>query len=511
MTLAESEQDVMPIEPLTTTAHAIDITYAFARRFGVILLADSDGPELAAALREDADPRILFEVQRNLARALTVQIVSQADFDRHIAQRYPGNAGAAVFGGARNVESSELDLIVGDRTSIEGSRDNEDASAIGLINGIIAEATRESASAVHIEPHQTGLVLRMRVAGALREILRMPPQLSRVVVRRIKRMAGLGSAALRAPQDGSIRISIGDQLLDLRVSTLPGRAGERVVLHLPDAISRETELKLLGMNADIEAEYRAALGEPDGIILFSGPRGTGKTASLYAGIRLLNDGTRNILTIEDPIEHAIEGVGQTEVDAKAGLSFAVGLRAILRQDPDIVVIDEIRDPEAADIAVQASQEGHLILCAIHAQDTVGALQRMRDMKVDRSILASTLRAVIAQRLVLRLCPDCREPVQADDSVAARLGFDSGAVIYQPRGCEACGHSGFKGRLGVFEMIRVDDTIRKLIRDGGDEAIIARHAFLNNRNLGAAARALVRTGETTPEEAIRVSRRDAVDS
>jgi general secretion pathway protein E len=224
----------------------------------------------------------------------------------------------------------------------------------------------------------------------------------------------------------------------------------------------------------------------------------------------LNDGTRNILTVEDPVEYAVEGVGQTQVNAKVGLTFGAGLRAILRQDPDVVMVGEIRDRETAEIAVQASLTGHLVLSTVHTNDAVGAITRMRDMRVEPFLLASTLRAVIAQRLVRRLCQHCREPMQADKSASALLGFDPGTIIYRARGCEECNGTGYKGRIGVFEAIRVDDTIRRLINDGGDESLIARHAFLNAPNLGSAARALVRDGQTTAEEAIRVSRRDAAE-
>jgi general secretion pathway protein E len=253
--------------------------------------------------------------------------------------------------------------------------------------------------------------------------------------------------------------------------------------------------------------YRGALAEPNGIVLVTGPTGSGKTTSLYAGLRLLNDGSRNILTVEDPVEYGVDGVGQTQVNAKVGFSFATGLRAILRQDPDVVMVGEIRDRETAEIAVQASLTGHLVLSTVHTNDAVGAITRMRDMKIEPFLLASTLRAVIAQRLVRRLCPLCRAPVAASAAVAALLGVEEGTVVHEARGCGECGHSGYKGRTGVFEAVRVDDTIRRLINAGGDEAAISAHAFRSAPNLAAGARALVCDGVTTAEEAVRISRRD----
>jgi general secretion pathway protein E len=281
-----------------------------------------------------------------------------------------------------------------------------------------------------------------------------------------------------------------------------------VVLRLLDKENANMDLGLLGMSPRTHKILAEALAEPNGIILVTGPTGSGKTTTLYSCLKQLNDGSRNMLTVEDPVEYAIEGVGQTQVNAKVGLTFAAGLRAILRQDPDVVMIGEIRDHETAEIAVQASLTGHLVLSTVHTNDAIGAITRMRDMKIEPFLLASTLRAVVAQRLVRRLCPDCREPVQADGSLASLLGFDKGTVVYRPVGCDACNHTGFAGRIGVFEAVRVDETIRRLINDNGDEAIIARHAFLNAPNLGSAARELVRTGQTTAEEAIRISRREA---
>jgi general secretion pathway protein E len=324
-------------------------------------------------------------------------------------------------------------------------------------------------------------------------------------------MAKLDIAEKRLPQDGRISRAFGGRKVDVRVSTIPtGVNSERVVMRILDKQADRLDLEQIGIAGEQIEMLRRIIFRPYGILLVTGPTGSGKTTTLYAGLRNLNDGSRNILTVEDPVEYAMEGVGQTQVNAKVGLTFAAGLRAILRQDPDVVMVGEIRDRETAEIAVQASLTGHLVLSTVHTNDAVGAITRMRDMRVEPFLLASTLRAVVAQRLVRRLCQHCREPVQADKSASALLGFDPGTIIYRARGCDECNGTGYKGRIGVFEAIRVDDTIRRLINDGGDESLIARHAFLNAPNLGSAARALVRDGQTTAEEAIRVSRRDATE-
>jgi general secretion pathway protein E len=492
-------------------APAVDLAlaslpYAFARKFGVVLQPEDDGT-FAVALREGADPHILLEVRRHLARPFEVRHADAPTFDRMLSDQYVSDGEAAAIA----MGSEEIDALASGIPSAEDLLDTaDDAPAIRLINGIIAEAVRQGVSDIHIEPYESGLVVRMRVDGVLRETLRMPAHVAPVVVSRIKVMARLDIAERRVPQDGRIGLTLGGKLLDVRVSTLPSRAGERVVMRILDKENAGIDLDVLGMTPQTLALLRDALSEPNGIILVTGPTGSGKTTTLYAGLRLLNDGSRNILTVEDPVEYAIDGVGQTQVNSKVGLTFAAGLRAILRQDPDVVMIGEIRDRETAEIAVQASLTGHLVLSTVHTNDAAGAITRMRDMKVEPFLLASTLRAVIAQRLVRRLCPECRRAERADASVAKLLGVEQGTTIYEPGGCAACSNTGFKGRVGVFEAVRIDDTIRRLINSDADEDAIAAHAFAKSPGLTSAARALVREGLTTPEEAVRISRRGSED-
>jgi general secretion pathway protein E len=507
--MASLADDLIEIAPLPPGV--VTIPYMFARRFGVVLGDAIDG-RLSVAMREGGDPKVLLELRRHLARPFDVGIVPAEAFDRLLSDRYAmdGQAAALVAGGIGM--GDELDILAGDLPTADDLLDTaDDAPAIRLINGIIADAARNGVSDIHIEPYETGLVVRMRIDGVLRETLRMPPHVAPVVVSRVKVMARLDIAERRIPQDGRIGLTLGGKLLDVRVSTLPSRAGERVVLRILDKENAGITLDVLGMTEAMNAMLKATLTEPNGIVLVTGPTGSGKTTTLYAALRLLNDGSRNVLTVEDPVEYAVEGVGQTQVNAKVGLTFAAGLRAILRQDPDVVMVGEIRDRETAEIAVQASLTGHLVLSTVHTNDAVGAITRMRDMKIEPFLLASTLRAVIAQRLVRRLCEQCRRPVQAAGSVSALLGFDAGTMVYEAVGCDQCNHTGYKGRIGVFEAVRIDETIRRLINDGGDESLIARHAFLHAQNLGAAARQLVREGKTTPEEAVRVSRRDMADA
>jgi general secretion pathway protein E len=490
----------VPIDPVSA------IPYGFARKFGVLLHEAGAGP-LTVALRDGADPAVLIELRRHIRQSFAVERADVAAFDRLLSDIYKmdGEAAAMAMG------AEDIDALASDISSADDLLDTaDDAPAIRLINGIIAQAVRQGVSDIHVEPYESGLIVRMRIDGLLRETLRMPPHVAPVIVSRIKVMARLDIAERRVPQDGRISLTLAGKLLDVRVSTLPSRVGERVVLRILDKDNAGIDLDGLGMAPALHALLKDAFTEPNGIILVTGPTGSGKTTTLYAGLRLLNDGTSNILTVEDPVEYAVDGVGQTQVNPKVGLTFAAGLRAILRQDPDIVMVGEIRDRETAEIAVQASLTGHLVLSTVHTNDAVGAITRMRDMKIEPFLLASTLRAVIAQRLVRRLCSACRQPVPAQAAVAALIGVVPGTIIHAPGGCDVCGHSGYKGRIGVFEAIRVDETIRRLINDGGDEALIAAHAFATMPTIGAAARALVRDGLTTPEEAVRISRRGSDD-
>ncbi len=479
------------------------LPYSFARRHGVVITGLAD--EAAnVALREGDDPAALIEVRRVAGRKLNIEHVTPARFDRMLADHYAGDGIAA----AAAMNDDGLGSLVESIPSAEDLLDSADeAPIIRLINGLIAEAAREGVSDIHIEPYESALVVRMRVDGQLTERHRLPASVAPMVTSRVKVMARLDIAERRLPQDGRIGLALGGKSLDVRVSTLPSRAGERVVLRLLDKENAGIGLEALGMPGAIESVFRAALSEPNGMVLVTGPTGSGKTTSLYAGLKLLNDGSRNILTVEDPVEYAMDGVGQTQVNARVGLSFAAGLRAILRQDPDCVMVGEIRDSETADIAVQAALTGHLVLSSVHTNDAAGAITRLRDFGVEPFLIASTLRAVIAQRLVRRLCPACAQWAPLDAARAALVGLAPGTPARHPnpQGCEACGHSGWQGRTGVFEAIRITEPIRQRIMAGGDEAAIGDVAFSNAATLAVAARSLVEDGLTTPEEAARVMR------
>lgn len=491
---------------VTPTLPLLDLLYEFARDDGV-LLTETNGKRIAVAVRDDTDPASLLEVGRYLAMPLDVKLANDSEYEKLLSEHYPLDRS-----GAKSLSSTDnrLDGVAGDISGLEDRLNGDNGALVTrLIKAIIAEAARQRASDIHIEPDETGLVIKFRVDGVLYEKLRMPPDIATATIDRVKLMAQLDLTENHIPQDGKINLSLGKKIRDLRVSTLPSGSIERVAMQILDKDDTASSLELLGISDEAEHILKEALAQPSGLILVAGPKGSGKTTTLYAGLKQLIDGYRNIQTLEDPIEYAIEGVGQTQIDHALGLSCAIGLRAILRQDPDVVMIGEIRDKETADITVQAALAGHLMLSTVCTNDAVGAIAQLRDMKVDPFQLASTVRTIVAQRLVRKLCAHCREPIQAEGSLASLLGFDRGTVVFREKGCKHCDQTGFQGRIGVFEAIRIDDTIRKIINDGADESRIASIAFLNNKSLASSARNMVRKGLTTAEEGIRISRLEEI--
>lgn len=452
------------------------LDYAFAKTQGVVLLS-SEAP-WRVGVRAGADPMALMEVRRVLGAPFEVVDLNPQAFDEALSQRYAVSSEAA-----RSIAESfdDLDALADSAGASADLLDSQDdAPIVRLINGLISEAITQGASDIHIEPAEQAVVIRLRIDGGLREVLQTPAQLRSRLVSRIKVMARLDIAEKRLPQDGRISLTLGGRGVDVRVSTLPSRYGERVVMRLLDKDQGLRSLDALGMGERMLGQFKASLQTPNGIILVTGPTGSGKTTTLYAALNLLNDRTRNILTVEDPIEYAIDGVGQTQVNPKIGMTFAAGLRAILRQDPDVVMVGEIRDPETAQIAVQASLTGHLVFSTVHTNDALAAITRLRDMGVEPYLLASTLRAIVAQRLVRRLCSDCKTPavIGASEAALLRSVGAEGATVYEAAGCVPCHGSGYVGRIGLYEFAAVDDEIRRRIHAGDTEQDMAAHAFRN---------------------------------
>ena len=401
---------------------------------------------------------------------------------------------ASVMGVAEN--EIDLDRLLQDMPEVADLLDaQDDAPVIRMINALFAQAARDGASDIHIEPFETHSVVRYRVDGTLRDVVSPRKALHAALISRIKIMAHLDIAEKRLPQDGRIALRVGGRPIDVRVSTLPTGHGERAVLRLLDKEAGRLQLEKLGMAPGVLRQLDRLIRQPHGIVLVTGPTGSGKTTTLYAALSRLDASTSNILTVEDPIEYDLAGISQTQVNAKIDMSFALALRAILRQDPDVIMIGEIRDLETAQIAVQASLTGHLVLATLHTNDAVSAVTRLTDMGVEPFLLSSSLLGVLAQRLVRKLCPACKKPSMQD-----------GARVFQPVGCEACNHTGYAGRSGIHELFTVDDEARRLIHEGSDERELRRAAsaagMLSMREDGAR---WVESGETSPEEILRVTR------
>ena len=478
---------------------------AFARRHG-LLLTGIDGEFAEVAIRPDVAPSAIAEARRHLGRPLHLRKVAADEFDTLLRLAYEAGTDARAAAGGLD-DTTDLAFLAQDLPEQSDLLDSEDdAPIIRLINALLTQAIKENASDIHIEPFENRLVVRLRVDGVLREVLQTKRAVAAAVVSRIKVMSKLDIAEKRLPQDGRISLKVAGRAVDVRVSTIPSGHGERVVLRLLDKQAGRLDLDHLGMDPAITPLLDALIHKPNGILLVTGPTGSGKTTTLYAALSRLNDATRNIMTVEDPIEYYLDGVGQTQVNTKVDMSFARGLRAILRQDPDIVMVGEIRDLETAQIAVQASLTGHLVLSTLHTNTAVGAITRLRDMGIEPFLLASSLIGIVAQRLVRTLDPEHCEAYEASDVERRMLNIapDAPSVRLHKPGREG---AGYKGRTGIYELVLIDDAMRTLIHDGAAESELERHARLATPSIRDDGRRKVLAGETTLEEVLRVTRED----
>ena len=467
------------------------LPYSFARSHSVLL--QDDGRRLTLLASEQTPLAALGEVQR-LYAVQSMQREPAAELERRIAAAYAGaeSSAAAVVG---EVESAvDLSRLMQDLPAVEDLLEAaDDAPIIRMLNALLTQAIQDGASDVHIEPYERSSSVRFRVDGTLREVVQPNRALHAALISRLKIMAELDIAEKRLPQDGRISLRIGGRAVDVRVSTLPSAHGERAVLRLLDKGEWKFTLESLGMSREVRERFQALVQQPHGIVLVTGPTGSGKSTTLYAALQTLDFATTNVLTVEDPIEYELPGIGQTQVNPRIELTFSSALRAILRQDPDVIMIGEIRDQETAQIAIQASLTGHLVLATLHTNDAPSAVTRLIDMGVEPFLLSSTLLGVMAQRLVRKLCPACRRPGEARRYTAV--------------GCEQCGQSGYRGRTGVYELMVVnDDEIRGLIHNRAPEADLAAAAraqgLLPMREDG---QRLVESGVTSLEELLRVTR------
>ena len=466
------------------------LPYAFAR--GNQLLLEDDGSQLVLWHAAAPATRALSEVVRKYG-VRSLQVLDAAALAQRISAAYAQGESSAATVVSEVQNDADLSRMMQELPAVEDLLEtSDDAPIIRMLNALLTQAARDGASDIHIEPYERHSSVRFRVDGTLREVVQPNRALHAALISRLKIMAELDIAEKRLPQDGRISLRIGTRAVDVRVSTLPSAHGERAVLRLLDKSESKLSLESVGMTGDVLSRFLELITQPHGIILVTGPTGSGKTTTLYAALQRLDAGSSNIMTVEDPIEYELPGIGQTQVNAKIDLTFAKALRAILRQDPDVIMIGEIRDYETAQIAIQASLTGHLVLATVHTNDAPSTVTRMIDMGVEPFLLSSSLIGVLAQRLVRKLCLSCRK----EDSRGR----------WHPVGCTQCGMTGYKGRTGVYELMDVDDSIRALIHGRAAESqifVAAEAAGL--KSMREDGERLVAEGVTSAEEVMRVTR------
>ena len=475
------------------------LPYAFAREHLWLLEDDGERLLLTGSATPATDPAVQVRRLSALSEIQRVHTVSQFAWEapealtQRISAAYAQGESSAAAVVSEVQSDADLSRMMQELPAIEDLLETaDDAPIIRMLNALLTQAARDGASDIHIEPYERHSSVRFRVDGTLREVVQPNRALHAALISRLKIMAELDISEKRLPQDGRISLRIGTRAVDVRVSTLPSAHGERAVLRLLDKSESKLSLEHVGMQGDVLDRFKRLLGQPHGIILVTGPTGSGKTTTLYAGLQRLDASALNIMTVEDPIEYELPGVGQTQVNAKIDLDFAKALRAILRQDPDVIMIGEIRDFETAQIAIQASLTGHLVLATLHTNDAVSAVTRLTDMGVEPFLLSSSLLGVLAQRLVRKLCAHCKR--------------QDGEGRWQPVGCSHCNQTGYKGRTGIYEMLVCDDAIRALVHNRAAESEILAAATAGGlRSMRADGQRLIEAGTTSVAEVLSVTR------
>jgi general secretion pathway protein E len=467
------------------------LPYAFARA-QQLLLEEADDGSCTLWMPKTPPRSALSEVSRRYT-IKAYEPLSPDQLAQRISAAYANGESNAATVVSEVQGEADLSRMMQELPAVEDLLESAgDAPIIRMLNALLTQAARDGASDIHIEPYERTSSVRFRIDGTLREVVQPNRALHAALISRLKIMADLDIAEKRLPQDGRISLRIGTRAVDVRVSTLPSAHGERAVLRLLDKNESKLTLESVGMLGDTLARFETLIAQPHGIILVTGPTGSGKTTTLYSALARLDASRSNIMTVEDPIEYELAGVGQTQVNAKIDLTFAKALRAILRQDPDVIMIGEIRDFETAQIAIQASLTGHLVLATLHTNDSVSAVTRLTDMGVEPFLLSSSLLGVLAQRLVRKLCPVC----------ATRT--DNGE--FAPVGCDACGHTGYQGRTGIFELLVADDAVQSLIHSRAPESQIFVAAERGGlRSMREDGERLVKRGISSRAELLRVTR------
>jgi general secretion pathway protein E len=477
------------------------LPFEFARSNG-LLVRESEGD---LVLSPEASQWAITEVSRINNGFSSISRVDSKVFDKMLSEIYSGrkNSSESVMEDIKDfvdMESAAAELEdTGDLLDSE-----DDAPIIRLLNAILAESLKENASDIHIEPYEKESLVRFRLDGVLSTVLSPSAQITPLLISRIKVMSKLDIAEKRLPQDGRMSVKLGGRSIDLRISTMPSSHGERVVMRLLDKDAGKLQVDDLGMPSATSAQLDDLIRRPHGIILVTGPTGSGKTTTLYAALQQMDRQGRNIMTVEDPVEYDLPGISQTQINLRAGMTFARGLKAILRQDPDVILIGEIRDGETAEIATQSSLTGHLVLSTLHTNTAAGAITRLQDLGVDSFLLASTIRGILSQRLLRKLCHHCRQPVEPNEFNRDLLKLEVGHKIYEAAGCEKCNSTGYAGRQALFELVSVDAQLQTLIHENAGEIELESKIREHVPSIREAGFSLVRDGMTTIEEVLRVT-------
>ncbi|MBK8274827.1 MAG: type II secretion system ATPase GspE [Nitrospira sp.] len=488
------------------------VPIAFCRRYRVLPMRDENGAILTAS-SDPLETVAMDDLRLLLGKPIVPVLTSTVALLARLNRAYDDIANPA---GAEEVmediaANESLDQLAHELDEPQDLLDaTDEAPIIRLVNSVLFQAVRQRASDIHFESFERGLVVRYRIDGVLYPVLTPPKHLQASIIARLKIMAGLNIAEKRLPQDGRFAIRTAGKDVDLRVSVLPTSHGERVVLRLLEKENRLLNLSEMGFSKERLAVIHQLIQLAHGIILVTGPTGSGKTTTLYAALTHINSPDKNIITVEDPVEYQLLGVGQMQVNPKINLTFAAGLRSILRQDPDVIMIGEIRDRETAEIAIHASLTGHLVFSTLHTNDAASAATRLIDMGIEPFLVASSVVAVLAQRLLRRICPDCKRPYRASEDELSRLDLPPGAAVtlYRGAGCAACSQTGYRGRTGIFELMVLDDDIRRLIGGKADSTAIKQTAIAKGMvTLKQEGAERVIQGQTTLEEVMRITQQE----
>ena len=491
-----------------------EVPIAFARTHGFVPLGQTEEQVVLIATADPLDMatqdslRTLLRREVDLAVATPETIIAaiNAAYDRSTRQ---AESAVEALEGEEGSEIGDVEEDVVDLLYVDG---DDEAPIIRLVNSLMSQALKDRASDIHIEPFEREMSVRFRIDGVLREIIKPPKRFQNSITSRVKIMAGLNIAEKRLPQDGRIRLKVAGKDIDIRVSTVPTSYGERIVMRILDRSNVLRDLDTIGFSQQNLRVMNELIQKPHGIILVTGPTGSGKTTTLYACLAKINKPNLNILTIEDPVEYQLKGVGQVQVNPKIELTFAGGLRSFLRQDPDVIMVGEIRDRETAEIAIQASLTGHLVLSTVHTNDAPGAVTRLVDMNIEPFLVASSLVGVLAQRLVRTICQNCKYEYTPSVEELQEVGMDPDVAkrLWKGEGCSQCQGTGYRGRMGIYELMLVDDDIRRLILQNTDAATVknmARQKGLRTLREDGADKVLA--GVTTASEVARVTQEDSM--